>query len=357
MSYQQGPPPHPPPPPPPPPTNIQPNPPVLSFRAFHATHFSWPQRQAFFGGGAPENYYYHHHPWIDSHSSPISPIATDTLANASEPTWDHFQDLARHHHPQQQHTANKDKEITAIADEDDAPGTSMFGLTQEAIEIFEFSRRFREEKRAALAEERARMARRRTKRRRLTRRGFAPDEGNSGSDDETADLSDAADKNKNNNFNKKKGDPDDDDSDNGSSSGSGSEDEGRGGGGSEEEEDDEFVVQTEPPATDVAFLTQPSRQRDRTRQKLYGLKKASDTIKDKETTSSTTSDEMWSMRMLEAMLNQTFIESLGGPETTATATTAGQSNRRRSRDSSGKGGRRSQQQSQIVYWPGMPMRC
>ncbi|KAG0282059.1 hypothetical protein BGZ96_000878 [Linnemannia gamsii] len=362
MSYQQAPPPHLTPPPPSPPpaseywnqyhenTNIQPNPPVLSFRAFHATHFSWPQRQAFFGGGAPEHYY--HHPWLDSHSPLVPPVATDTLANPSEPTWDPYHDLA-HHHQQSQQAVNEDKATTAtaVAGDDNVPGASMFGLSQEAIEIFEFSRRFREEKRAALAEERARMARRRTKRRRLTRRGFAPDEGNSGSDDEPADLSEATDNN--NNINKKKKDDLDDSSHSNSSSGSSSENESRGGSGGEEEEDDEFVVQSEPPATDVTFLTQPSRQRDRTRQKLYGLKKSPDTSKDKEMPSSTTSDEMWSIRMLEAMLNQTFIESLGGPETT----TENQNNRRRSRYSSGKGGGKSQQQSQLVYWPGMPMRC
>ncbi|KAF8937193.1 hypothetical protein BGZ47_009140 [Haplosporangium gracile] len=220
----------------------------------------------------------------------------------------------------------------------------MFGLTQEAIEIFEFSRRFREEKRAALAEERARMTRRRNKRRRLTRRGFAPDEGNSGSD-EPADPSDTPNNNKAN-----------ESAD--SSSDSGSEDADRGGNGEEgEEEEEEFVLQTEPPATDIAFLTQPSRQRDRIRQKLYDLKKSDN--KDKDVSS--LSDEMWSIRMLEAMMNQTFIDSLE-PETIAvvpaksTAATGSQNHQRRLRDS-GKEARSQQQQSQIVYWPGMPMRC
>ncbi|KAF9131604.1 hypothetical protein BGX30_013032 [Mortierella sp. GBA39] len=220
-------------------------------------------------------------------------------------------------------------------------GLDIFGLTQEAIEIFEFSRKFREEKRAALAEERARMVRRKTKRRRLTRRGFAPDEGNSGSDEPKGLLSDAAD-----NSNNKADDSDD------SNGGSGSEDEDREG----DEDEDAFVVQTEPPATDVAFLTQPSRQRDRTRQKLYGFKKSNN--KDKDVLSPT--DEMWSIRMLEATLNQAFIDSLG-PETTvgaptkSTSATGGQNHQRRSRDS-GKGAR-TRQQSQVVYWPGMPLRC
>ncbi|KAF9127895.1 hypothetical protein BG015_004432, partial [Linnemannia schmuckeri] len=240
-----------------------------------------------------------------------------------------------------------DKATTTTATaEDDVPGPEldMFGLTQEAIEIFEFSRRFREEKRAALAEERARMARRRIKRRRLARRGFAPDEGNSGSD-EPADLSDAPNNNRTN-------DSDD------SGSGNSSEDGDCGGDGEEEEKDeDEFVVQTEPPATDIAFLTQPSRQRDRARQKLYDLEKYDN--KDRDVSSP--SGAMWSIRMLEAMMNQTFIDSLG-PETTAaapaksTATTGSQNHQRRSRDS-GKGARFQQQPSQIVYWPGMPMRC
>ncbi len=124
------------------------------------------------------------------------------------------------------------------------------------------------------------MARRRTKRRRLTRRGFAPDEGNSGSDEPEDLLSDAADSS-----NSKA-----DDLDDSGGGGSGSEDEDREGDGDE----DEFVAQSEPPATDVAFLTQPSRQRDRTRQKLYGLKKSNN--KDQDVLSP--SDEMWSIRML-----------------------------------------------------------
>lgn len=329
--------------------NTHPNPPVLSFRAFHATHFSWPQRRAFFGGWTPIPTPPHYHPsWSYNHPPPVPPpVETDTLANPSESTWDQYQDLAHPQH-QQAYTVSDDEATTttaAVAAEDELPGPGSgldIGLTQEAIEIFEFSRRFREEKQAALVEERTRMARRRTKRRRLTRRGFAPDEGNSGSDEPEDLLSDAADSS-----NSKA-----DDLDDSGGGGSGSEDEDREGDGDE----DEFVAQSEPPATDVAFLTQPSRQRDRTRQKLYGLKKSNN--KDQDVLSP--SDEMWSIRMLEATLNQTFIDSLG-PETTAvapvksTAATGGQNHQRRSRDS-GKGAR-SQQQSQVVYWPGMPMRC
>lgn len=263
-----------------------------------------------------------------------------------ESTWDQYQDLAHPHH-QQAYTLNDDRATAttaAAADELPEPrsGLDISGLTQGAIEIFEFSRKFREEKRAALAEERARTARRRTKRRRLTRRGFAPNEGNSGSDEPEDVFSDAAD----NNNNKA------DDSDDCGGGGSGSEDEDREG----DEDEDDFVVQTEPSATDVAFLTQPSRLRDRTRQKLYGHKKSNN--KDKDALQS--SDEMWSIRMLEAMLNQTFIDSLG-PETTAevpaksTAVTGGQNHQRRARDSGKRA--RFQQQSQVVYWPGMPMRC
>ncbi|KAK5829494.1 hypothetical protein F5H01DRAFT_361379 [Linnemannia elongata] len=333
--------------------NTHPNTPVLSFRTFHATHFSWSQRQAFFGGAAPSPSPTptppHYHPsWPYNHPTSVPPpVETDTLANPPESTWDQYQDLA-HPHLEQAYTVNNDKATTtaSVAAKDEVPGSESdldrFGLTQEAIEIFEFSRRFREEKRAALAEERARMVRRRTKRRRLTRRGFAPDEGNSGSDEPEDHLSDAAD-----NSNNKA-----DDLDKNGGGSSGSEDEDREGN----EDEDEFVVQTEPPATDVAFLTQPSRQRDRTRQKLYGLKTSNN--QDKDVLSR--SDEMWSIRMLEAMLNQTFIDSLG-PETPvvapakSTAATGGQNHQRRSRDS-GKGAR-SQQQSQVVYWPGMPMRC
>ncbi|KAG0381195.1 hypothetical protein BGX24_006567 [Mortierella sp. AD032] len=192
------------------------------------------------------------------------------------------------------------------------------------------------------------MARRRTKRRRLTRRGFAPDEGSSGSD-EPLDA-----KHDDNNMR--------DDSDDEGSGGSENED-----GGDDGEDGDEFVAQCEPLATDTVFLTQPSRQRDRTRQRLYGLKKLSDRkdkdaslVLTKSSTSISTSDDMWSINMLEAMLNQTFVDSLSFESTASTKEVVPGNLGRRSRESgrrSGAAKSSSSQQSQVVYWPGMPMRC
>ncbi|KAF9911902.1 hypothetical protein EC991_001806 [Linnemannia zychae] len=328
-------------------TLTSPNPPVLSFRAFHATHFSWSQRQAFFSGRSPA-------PWAHSYPpfAPPHPAETDTLADPPESKWDtSYPDNAQLYPTAEAeiagpHINNATTEASAASAEYGGEEAATFGLTQEAIEIFEFSRRFREEKAAALALERAQMARRRTKRRRLARRGFAPDEGNSGSDDALeADQGDDS----------KRDDLDD--------KGNESED----GDDAGEEEDDGQFAQMEPPATDTAFLTQPSRQRDRTRERLYGVKKSGSKDLDtfsvststNTTTSTSTQDDMWSIRMLEAMLNQTFINSLG-PENSSFAAVP-ENNRRRSRDS-GRGARgavksRSSQQSQVVYWPGMPMRC
>ncbi|KAF9132800.1 hypothetical protein BGW39_011284 [Mortierella sp. 14UC] len=330
-----------------------PNPPVLSFRAFHATHFSWSQRQAFFAGSAPA-------PWAHSYPSFAHPhpVETDTLAGPP------LSERDSSHQDNAQTFATDDAKATsqhydnttvvasaaAAAAENEGAGETALGLTQEAIEIFEFSRRFREEKAAALVLERARMARRRTKRRRLTRRGFAPDEGNSGSDDAPEAEQDD---------NSKRDDSDD--------GGSESED---GDDGGEEGDNDEFLLQMESPATDTAFLTQASRQRERTRQRLYGLLKKSDS-KDMDSpsvssststsTSTSTQDDLWSIQMLEALLNQTFVDSLGPANSSLPNAAVPGNIRRRTRDS-GRGAKgaaksRSFQQSQVVYWPGMPMRC
>ncbi|KAF9099309.1 hypothetical protein BGX23_003164 [Mortierella sp. AD031] len=328
-----------------------PNPPVLSFRTFHATHFSWSQRQAFFGGGAPAPppWGYHHPP--PSSPSAAPPVGTDTLAEPPAPAPGHAYegadpqpsntegcattDLHSYHNI---HTESRNI-ITTVGDEIAEPDS---GLTQEAIEIFEFSRRFREEKAAALELERARMARRRTKRRRLTKRGFAPDEGNSGSDEPTdsSDLDQGRGGNKQGGYGGDAGSSDDNEDD-----------------GADEDDGEGLEAQTEHPATDIAFLTQPSRQRDRNRQKLYGApKKAGKGVSSSSSTPSVAeSEEMWSIRMLEAMLNQTYIDSLGPGS--ALPTKEEGSGQRRSRDSRGAARSKSVQQSQVVYWPGMPMRC
>jgi hypothetical protein len=70
---------------------------------------------------------------------------------------------------------------------------------------------------------------------------------------------------------------------------------------------------------------------------------------------------MWSIQMLEAMLNQTFIDSLGSEGSLLPNAAPSGNNHRRSGDS-GRGVRgtaksRLSQQSRVVYWPGMPMRC
>jgi len=392
MAHQQGTTPYPPPPPPDYWTqgttinNNCPNPPVLSFRAFHATHFSWSQRQAFFGGGAPTPF---HRPYNFPPPPPLTsayPVVTDTFAAdcppqaytpqyqypSPPPLKNEYATVDDRHNDDRRH----DNTIGAVTTEHEDEGAegpvvagAAHGLTQEAIEIFEFSRRFREAKAAALEQERVRMTRRRHKRRRLAKRGFAPDEGNSGSDDDPVKDFDGHQDNCSDN------------------DGAEEEEDDEGGGSGEDDGDDEFMVQIERPATDITFLTQPSRRREMARQKLYG-------IKAKNTMTTTTTDKatadvvpsstsqlrsaqsdsstaktmktqaangMWSIRMLEEMLNQTYIDSLAldsaSSSSSSTAAPQVQTGRRRSREFSRGSSSRSQQQNQVVYWPGMPLRC
>ncbi|KAF9923351.1 hypothetical protein FBU30_006567 [Linnemannia zychae] len=318
-------------------TTNYPSPPILSFRAFHTAHFSWPQRQAFFGGrGEPHISPYW--PYYIPSVAPSTPLKTNITAEPSTTVWEPFYNTL-HSQPIQpsndistvnQHSEGDQRVSIDDTNEEIEPG---FTLTREAIEIFEFSRRFREEKAAALAQERVRMARRRSKRRRLTRLGFAFDEGNSGSDEELPQDHEI--KNK-------------DDANDHNSSGDDSKD---ATDIDEDEDEDGFVPLTEPSATDTEFLTQPSRQRDMTRQRLYGPINSNRNLdkKEKDTSSiitSATNDEMWSIKMLEAILNQTYIDSLNAESSINTK--QGGKSMAKSRSSG---------QSEVVYWPGMPMRC
>ncbi|KAF9353428.1 hypothetical protein BGX34_011572 [Mortierella sp. NVP85] len=133
-------------------------------------------------------------------------------------------------------------------------------LTKEAIEIFEFSRRFREEKERAAQLEKARIKRRKTKRQKLTKLGFAFDEGDSG----TEDGNEAEGSGENDELQEDVGLDEDDDGD--------GYEEGDGDEGEDEDGDDSDyeISRMEPPATDVSFMNQGTRRNDKTRQRLYG---------------------------------------------------------------------------------------
>ncbi|KAG0053338.1 hypothetical protein BGZ83_001303 [Gryganskiella cystojenkinii] len=247
------------------------HPPVLSFRAFHASHFTPQHRQAFFAGypQGPFHPSWHHPPpppmWSSS-GEWFAPQATDLQAQAREheqhvvPFWRQGEEEQSIERPVEGSGYEDDTDLNQYQEES---GGDI--LSEETIAIFEFSRRFREEKAAAALLEKTRLKLRRTKRRKLTSLGFALNEGNS---DESDDLSHQGE----------------------------SEDEQE---GKEENEDDDDTPVAELPATDTTFMNVNDKQRERTQQRLYGL--GTDRVK---------SSGVRNLEILEDLLNQTYDDSL-----------------------------------------------
>ncbi|KAF9324983.1 hypothetical protein BG006_011502 [Podila minutissima] len=186
-------------------------------------------------------------------------------------------------------------------------------LSKETIAIFEFSRKFRQEKAEAARLEEAAIKKRKIKRRKLTRLGFAYDEGDSGLDDDNS-VSDTD--TKDGGSTGKIGREEDDHADDGADDGA-----------------DEAPTSEELPATNVTFMALNDRLRSKTWQRLYG------TVQEKEASLSKLSARFTTIDMLESLLNQQYENSL-----IADSETSG--NRQRSQTS-----------DQVVYWPGMPLRC
>jgi len=290
----------------------QQRPPTLSFRSFHGKHFSQSQRQAFFSN-VP-------YPWF---TAPTQTFQQTGEANDQELD------------PEDEEL---DEDTHAHEEEDDEADMMPPQLTKEAIEIFEFSRRFRQEKERAAQLEKARIKRRKTKRQKLTKLGFAFDEGDSGTED---------------------GNEGEGGGDNGSAELQEdvglSEDDDRDGDEGEDEdgEDSDYEIsRMEPPATDVSFMNQGTRRNDKTRQRLYGqVGNANQSTPSAEGTRT--------IEILEGILNQTYLDSLGpqvfNPEATELDQEAndvkGQRRRRR------KEHQPESRTSQVVYWPGLPLRC
>ncbi|KAI8358874.1 hypothetical protein B0O80DRAFT_423896 [Mortierella sp. GBAus27b] len=236
-----------------PPYPPQQRPPMLTFRTFHERHFSQYQKQLFFS----------------------------TVPHVWHPAFGPTFQQAEQAHVQEEQGVDEDTceaaEDHEADDADEEEGT--FQLSKEAIEIFEFSRRFREEKERAAQMEKASIKRRRIKRRKLTKLGFALDEGDSG-----AEESDDADRNGGVDGNEDDGEDDDNDVD---------------------EELDFEASRMELPATDVSFLSQGSRRSKSVWRQLYGQESAADT----QNTSSTEGTR--TIEMLEELLNQSYVDSLG----------------------------------------------
>lgn len=189
-------------------------------------------------------------------------------------------------------------------------------LSEETIAIFEFSRRFRREKAEAARLEEAAIKKRKIKRRKLTRLGFAYNEGDSGEDNSGVSDTDAKD-GRPSRKNTQKLDQEVDDDDDG-----------------DDDDEDEDPTGEEQPATDVSFAAQNDRLRSKTWQRLYG------TAKEKEASSNKPSARFATIDMLESLLNQQYENSLIMDEGT-----------------SGKRQRSQISDQQVVYWPGMPLRC
>ncbi|KAF9379767.1 hypothetical protein CPB97_008767 [Podila verticillata] len=275
-------------------------PPVLSFRTFHAAHFSATARQAFFGGSVQHQ----HQPGWQMGPSGEYPTQDDTYS----------------YYPTDQYSQSTpvtvEESISSRQEHQEAPAFAGAGgqeglLSEETIAIFEFSRRFRQEKAEAARLEEAEIKKRRTKRRKLTRLGFAYNEGDSGEDDSSFGDTDAKDEGLSRKNTREQVDQEADDDD-----------------------DDDGPTGEELPATDVTFMAQNDRLRNKTWQRLYG------TTNEKEAISNKPSTRFASIDMLESLLNQQYENSLITDDGT-----------------SGKRQRHRASDQQVVYWPGMPLRC
>ncbi|KAF9946812.1 hypothetical protein BGZ70_003021, partial [Mortierella alpina] len=261
-----------------------PQPPVLSFRAFHAQHFSNAQRQAFFGAPAPVPFWFQH-----PFRSQTYPVEEDTIGHPGydEGSMSGHVEVDQEHEQAEHNVGTHDRDSASDPDQ-----ASALQLSKEAIEIFEFSRRFKREKAEAALQEQTRLKRRRVKRRKLTKLGLAADEGNSGSEG-SDDPTHSCGQDPNGGDSGAQKDENDVDSE-------------------EEEEDVQETAEQEAPAMDTSFLHQSSRQRERTRLQLYG-----------HVAGSAVESGLARIDVLEAMLNETYEESLGARATEVAGLRAG----------------------------------
>ncbi|KAG0017942.1 hypothetical protein BGZ81_010459 [Podila clonocystis] len=283
------------------PNHPLPKPPLgLSFKSFHAAHFSAATRQAFLGGADKHQ---HQPSW---HMSPSSERRVQDDPYLNHPIDQHSQSaLITDDESASNQLVHQETAITGPSKVRTSGHEGL--LSKETIAIFEFSRKFRQEKAEAARLEKAAIKKRKIKRRRLTRLGFAYNEGDSGVEDDSSTS-------------------DTDTKDGGSTGKSIREDH------TDDDEDDEPTSE-ELPATNVTFMAQNDRLRSKTRQRLYG------TVKEKEASLSKLSTRFTTIDMLESLLNQKYENSL-----IVDAETSGKR-------------QRSQTTDQVVYWPGMPLRC
>ncbi|KAF9104623.1 hypothetical protein BGX27_010009 [Mortierella sp. AM989] len=307
-----------------PPFASYPQPPMLSFRSFHERHFSRSQQQAFFADAhrLPRNDQMFH--WYQGQNG-IAPIEAGATADQMyQPCYASYdgQVEVEEDFVSQQPTEPDTENTIATTEPDYLPSVSH--LSKEAIEIFEFSRRFRQEKAAAALLEQTRLKKRRTKRRKLTKLGFALDEGDSGSEASTG--------------------ANEDDSTEGPTGGTKVDERASDGetDGSDDDWDDSSALDQEPSPTDMSFITQRSRRTDKIRQELYG----------NDVNSAQKTSEISVIEMLESLVNQTYEDSFKS-RTPASEEPRKNKHQRAHGEEIQFAGRR----NQVVYWPGMPLRC
>ncbi|KAG0001765.1 hypothetical protein BGZ79_004185 [Entomortierella chlamydospora] len=294
-------------------------PPMLSFRSFHERHFSISQRQAFFGAAYITPWHSQLPNWGQGQS--YLPTGNDTVQ--SYQSYQPYQETPENESESKGPDECDAQEPSVTGDLDH--GSLMPHLSKEAIEIFEFSRRFRQEKAAAAQLEQTRLRKRRTKRRKLTKLGFALDEGDSGSESNASADGVAVD---------------------GATKGVKAERCESNEEGHESDVDDDWdddSVTQEPPPTDVSFLKQKSRRADMTRKELYGM----------DSSDNQNASEIGINEMLERLVNQIYEDSLGLLPTPPVEETRRDKRQRLRGEESQFVDRR----NQVVYWPGLPLRC
>ncbi|KAG0338132.1 hypothetical protein BG004_007343 [Podila humilis] len=320
-------------------SSLRDTPPVLSFRAFHAAHFSAAAKSSFFAASsllspAP---HWQHPPWFMNGSS----HEYQRLNGAEAAPQEHaplYAVLASSAHDaparDEADPQGSFNNITINGNVEETENECGGGLSKETIAILEFSRKFRQEKAAAARLEQERDMKRRFKRKKLTRLGFAYNEGDSAGSDKGEDGEDEAALQSTDVMSSTvqpvasatAENPDEQDDD-----------------------EDEEPSGQELSATDVTFMTQNNRQRSNPRSKLYRSSAASSDSDKNLGTNCKTAVGMATIDSLEALLNHHYTVSLSEGSAVLETEPTGRKRRLVSQGPT--------QYQQVVYWPGMPLRC
>ncbi|KAF9586173.1 hypothetical protein BGW38_008982 [Lunasporangiospora selenospora] len=209
--------------------------------------------------------------------------------------------------------SDQEREEEGEEEEKEERAENPMGLSAEAFAIFEFSRKFREEK-ARAAQQEAELARKKKRKRQGLRTGDQKRLNSSFAGSKVGpDRNDIMVKEGNLEENDLDDDDDDDDDD---------------------DEDSSSEAQDEPSVTDITFMTKRKRYRDKIRQRLYSEQACSLSAEAQKQVK----EQRQKVDMLESMLNQTYRSSLASLPSASSLKEKGT-------------------QPKVVYWPGLPLRC